>query len=206
MRADGKMDVCYNVQTAAGAKHKLLADFEAANQGNDKNLITPMARSVQEALGAESMAVVADGGYESIQDIISARGLGVDVHVAGTDFDICVPAEEGGQSEITAHHNGRRVYIAGRNTALCPMGKVLYPVPRKKGKKRAKDAAGRFKRQVPMAEERFSKKYNEEGLAVKQIRIKPDKALIAQRKCIAEHPFGTIKRGMDTGYCLMNGK
>ena len=82
-RANGKMDVCYNVQTAAGAKHKLPVDFEAANQGNDKNLITPMARSVQEALGAESMAVVADGGYESIQDIISAQGCEVDAHVAG---------------------------------------------------------------------------------------------------------------------------
>jgi len=120
------------------------------------------------------------------------------------------------------------VYIAERNIALRPMGKALYPVPRKKGKKRekgedglgvfynyaacrqcthkrAKDAAGRFKRQVPMAKERFSKKYNEEGSAARQIRIKPDKALIAQRKCIAEHPFGTIKRGMDAGYCLMKG-
>ena len=120
------------------------------------------------------------------------------------------------------------MYIAERNIALRPMGKALYPVPRKKGKKRekgedglgvfrnseacqgcackcTKDATGRFKHQVPMAKGRFSKKYNEEGLVIKQIRIKPDKALIAQRKCIAGHPFGTVKRGMDAGYCLTKG-
>jgi len=221
MPANGKMDVCYNVQTAVDAKNKLIADFEVSNQGNDKNFITPMAAGVQEVLGTETIAAVADGGYESIQDIISARCYGVEAHIAGTDFDICVPAEDGGREEISTHHNGRCVYIGGRNIALCPMGKVLYPVSFKKSKglgvfrnseacqgcacKCTKDVTGRFKHQVPMAQEKFSKEYNDEGLAIKQIRIKPDKTLIAQRKCIVEHPFGTVKRAMDAGYCLTKG-
>jgi hypothetical protein len=197
------------------------------NQGNDKNLITPMAASLQEVLGTEHIAAVADAGYESIQDIISATGLGVEVHVAGTDFDICVPAGEGEQNEIRAHHNGRCVYIGERNIVLCPMGKVLYPVSHKKGRKQekgkgvgvfyhygacqqctqkcTKDARGRYRHQVPMEQGHFSQEYNDERLTVRQIRIKPDKALIAQRKSIAEHPFGTVKRGMDAGYCLMKG-
>jgi hypothetical protein len=57
-----------------------------------------------------------------------------------------------------------------------------------------------------MAEEDFSKSYNEAGLSVKQIRIKGDGGKIKQlRKSIVEHPFGTIKRGMDAGYCLTKG-
>ena len=56
-----------------------------------------------------------------------------------------------------------------------------------------------------MRKEVFSEEYNEQGLTVKQIRIKPDKEKIKLRKSIVEHPFGTIKRTMDAGYCLTKG-
>lgn len=37
------------------------------------------------------------------------------------------------------------------------------------------------------------------------IRIKPDKEKLKQRKCIVEHPFGTIKRGWGFSYMLLQG-
>ena len=218
-----KMDVCYNVQTAVDTQNKLIVDFAVTNHANDKNSITPMATSVKALMGVETIAVVTDAGYESIQDIMAAMNQGVDVHVAGTDFDICVPAAEGEQTAITGHHNGRCVYIADRNIALCPMGNVLYPkyhtknsrdekgvffnyaACKKCANKCTKDVRGRCQHHVPMAEADFTKEYNDQGLTVKQVRIKPDPALVKQRKAIIEHPFGTIKRAMDAGYCLTKG-
>jgi len=219
-----KMDVCYNVQTAVDAKNKMIVDFEVSNQGNDKNFITPMAKSSQELLGTGAITVVADAGYESIGDILNAKNQGIDAHVAGTDFDICLPAKEGEETKISSHHEGRCVYIAERNIALCPMGNVLYPAfhttHKKKGSrgvfhnypaciqctcKCTTNARGRTKYQISMAKENFSKEYNDQNLTVKQVRIKPDKEIIKQRKSIVEHPFGTIKRAMDTGYCLTKG-
>jgi len=217
-----KMDVCYNVQTAVDAKNKLIADFEVTNQVNDKNYITPMAEKAKEVLETETIVAVVDAGYESIQDITRAASKGVDVHVAGTDFDICVPAKEGEGTEITSHHEGRCVYIAERNISLCPMGKVLYPVFFTKSKggdgvfynyeaceactcKCTKDARGRFRHRITMKKENFSRTYDDKGLEIKQVRIKPDKAIIKQRKSIVEHPFGTIKRSMEAGYCLTKG-
>jgi hypothetical protein len=219
-----QMDVCYNVQTAVDARNKLIVDFEVTNQGNDKNFIQPMAASVKEQMETETIAVVTDAGYESIQDIMAAMKAGVEVHVAGTDFDICVPAEPGEQIEIHAHHNGRCVYIAGRNIALCPMGNVLYPAFHTKHQTKSDkgvfynneackqcpckcttDARGRFRYKIPMAREDFTKEYNDQDLAVKQIRIKAEAAMVKQRKSIVEHPFGTIKRAMDAGYCLTKG-
>ncbi|MCL2472813.1 MAG: transposase, partial [Treponema sp.] len=217
-----KMDVCYNVQTAVDAENKLIVDFEVSNQGNDKNFIAPMAKKAQEILETEKITAVADAGYESIGDILKAREQGVDVHVAGTDFDVCIPAKEGEASkEITSHHKGRCVYIRERNIALCPMGNVLYPSSHKRNKKKGpwgvfrnseackqcpsrctKDASGRIDYLVPMKKEDFSKEYNAQNLAVKQIRIKPDKEIVKLRKSIVEHPFGTVKRAMDAGYCL----
>ena len=224
MTGNGKTEVSYNVQAAVDAKHKLVAEFEVTNQGNDKNQITPMAVSAKELLGAERIAAVADGGYDSAQDIVSAMSAGVEVHVAGTDFDVCVPAGDGGQAEISGHHNGRCVYIAERNIALCPMGHALHPMSFKMSKSKGgrgvfsnyaackecacrctKSIRGRMQYEVPMAKRDFTKEYNDSDLTVKQVRIAANKEIVEQRKSIVEHPFGTIKRGMDSGYCLTKG-
>jgi transposase len=221
MSSYGKMEVSYNIQTAVDAKNKLIVDFEVTNQGNDKNFITPLATSTKELLEIETLTAVMDAGYDSIPDIFAAKNQGIDVHVAGTDFDICIPAEPGEEVEISSQHNGRCLYIAERNIALCPMGKVLYPrfFSKKKGWavfhhldacrqcscKCTTAASGCVHYQVPMAEADFSKKYDEEGLVIKQIRIAPNKEIVKQRKSIVEHPFGTIKRAMDAGYCLTKG-
>lgn len=38
-----------------------------------------------------------------------------------------------------------------------------------------------------------------------RIKIKPDKEKIKKRKCVVEHPFGTIKRWSDASYVLLRG-
>lgn len=38
------------------------------------------------------------------------------------------------------------------------------------------------------------------------IKIKPDREKIKKRKCVVEHPFGTIKRWCDGSYLLVKGK
>ena len=219
MMANGKTDVCYNVQTAVDAENKLIVEFEVTNNASDDNQITPMAAKAKEILEADALTAVLDAGYDSIQDIVAATNLGVDVHVAGTDFDICVPSDELAEA-ITAHKDGRPVYFAERNIALCPMGKVLYPGFYKKSRghgvfhnrkacegcscKCTREMRGR-RYQVPMAESAFSKECDDKGLHARRVRIRPDAAKVGLRKSVAEHPFGTIKRGMDAGYCLTKG-
>ena len=38
-----------------------------------------------------------------------------------------------------------------------------------------------------------------------EARLRRVPALFRQRKALAEHPFGTMKRGMDQGYFLLKG-
>ena len=221
MLANGKMDVCYNVQTAVDAKNKLIIEFEVTNNANDLNQMTPMAEKVQEILETKEIAFAADAGYASVSDIAAAVQIGIDPNVAGTDYDICVPAQDDKATEITSHNNGRCVYLKERNIAVCPMGKVLYPEHYLKEKGEAefqnsqacKECRCRcttekrsFRYRFIMAEEKFSKDYNDKDLIVKQVHIKPKKEIYEQRKSLSEHPFGTIKRSMDSGYCLMKGK
>ena len=111
MLANGRMDVCYNVQTAVDAKNKLIAEFEATNNANDKNLITPTAQQVKETLDVENFKVTAGKGYASASDAAAAMQIGVQPHIAGVDCGICIPVEDAEQSEITSHVNGKCVFI-----------------------------------------------------------------------------------------------
>jgi transposase len=221
MPSNGKMDVCYNVQAAVDSKHKLIAEFEVTNNANDMNQLTPMMEKVQDILEVETIAAAGDAGYASASDIASAVQLGVEVHVAGTDYQICIPSTEEEASEITSHTNGRCVYVKERNIAICPMGKTLYPKHYKKSKGEAvffnKEACETcpcrctkekraFRYQFVMAESDFTQDCNDKDLHVKQIHIKPKKEIYDLRKSLSEHPFGTIKRNMDAGYCLLKGK
>jgi len=221
MLANGKMDVCYNVQTAVDAKNKLIAEFEVTNNPNDKNLLTPMAEQVKETLCADSFMITADKGYASACDVASAMQIGVAPHVAGVECDICIPVKGEQPPEITSQVNGKCVYLKERNIAICPMGKVLYPAYYKKAKgeavfnnrKACKTCICRCSTErqglrfyLVMDESDFSTKYNEEELVVKQVHIKANKEIYKQRKSLSEHPFGTVKRSMDCGYCLVKGK
>jgi transposase len=104
---------------------------------------------------------------------------------------------------------------------LCPMGQVLRPAFYKKREGKGvfvnrevckgctcrctKETRGK-RHEVPMAEAAFSTSCNDRGLSVKQVRIHGERGIVKERKSIVEHPFGTIKRAMEAGYCLMKGK
>ena len=47
--------------------------------------------------------------------------------------------------------------------------------------------------------------YDDKDLHFKQVTYSADKMLLRKRKMIVEHPFGTIKRSMDSAYCLLKG-
>ncbi len=221
MPANGKMDICYNIQAAVDGKHKLITEFEVTNKANDKNQLTPIAEKAKEILEVETIKATADKGYAGATDIASAIGKGIESHVAGTDYDICIPVTEGEDSEITSHDDGKSVYIKERNIAICPMGTILYPRYYKKSRGEAvfrnppvcktcicPCSSGKDRKisyMVPMAFSDFRLTYDDQDLKVKQVHIKADKELYKHRKSLSEHPFGTIKRAMDNDYCLLKG-
>ncbi|MCL2410535.1 MAG: IS1182 family transposase [Treponema sp.] len=222
MKYHGDTVVGYNVQTAVDSLNKLIVEFEVTNQAQDKNLLSPMAISAKEMLEAEELSAVSDAG-DSASDIVNCIENGITPHVAhidGGDIQVCVETEEAEIVPIESHTNGRCVYIAKRNVAVCPMGQILYPGSYKKRARAALFRNGRacskclckctkekYKAfEIMMKKSEFSKEYDDTNLRVKQITISSDKAILKQRKCIAEHPFGTVKRAMDAGYLLTKGK
>ena len=57
-----------------------------------------------------------------------------------------------------------------------------------------------------LAPQNTKKRGHFEKVKLVRITFRPDRTKINERKCISEHPFGTIKRTMNASYFLLRGK
>jgi transposase len=220
MKTKDGLDVCLNIQTAVDGKNNMVVEFEVENQVLDKNLMGPMAERAAEILEVETLTVVADKGYDSASDVAGLARKGFSPQVAGANYDICIPCTAEESETVTTYGEGRTVYIPERNIFICPLGKPLYPSSYSKNKQLAKycnrkacshcphkcttERGKTAERHIKQAD--FSKEFDDQELHIRQIKIRADKDIVGQRKCIAEHPFGTVKRALDIGYLLLKGK
>lgn len=173
-------------------------------------------------LSPDHITSIADTGYNVGTDIAECIMNNIEPHVSmKEDFlTFCIPVKEEEAEEPTTYENGRLIYLKDRNVVVCPMGKCLLPTTYRKSRgvaiyaspkacnhctKNCVNGTSAKKFERTMKIEEFSREYNADDLYLKQIIVKRDKKLLRRRKAIVEHPFGTLKRTMDSGYCLMKG-
>ncbi|WP_107504148.1 IS1182 family transposase, partial [Metapseudomonas resinovorans] len=63
--------VGYNVQAAVDTKHHLIVTHEVTNDGVDRDQLSAMAQQARDAMGVESLSVVADRGYFKSEEILA---------------------------------------------------------------------------------------------------------------------------------------
>ena len=69
--------VGYNVQTAVDTKNHLIVAHEVTNLGHDRTLLATMSNQARDALGVETVTVVADRGYFSGRQILACEQSGI---------------------------------------------------------------------------------------------------------------------------------
>src|SRR5882672_12349227 len=67
----------YNVQAVVDDKHKLIVAGEVVNDSSDVNQLHAMAKAAKEALGAETLQVLADEGYYSSAELKACEDDGI---------------------------------------------------------------------------------------------------------------------------------
>ena len=215
--------ICYNIQSAVDDKNKLILDYEVTNLANDRNLLFFMAEKSKNILNLDNLTVVADKGYFTATDIAKCINNNITPHVSNKNgkVSMCILSDDN-QNHIGQWQSfrGESVYIKERNLGVCSIGQLLFP----RGYLKTENAAvfsnvkackkcpyhdkciKTFKRlKVKMPRESFSKKYDDRDLFLKQINYSSDQNILKKRKTIVEHPFGTIKRHLNSGYCLLKG-
>jgi transposase len=65
----GTKGPAYNVQSAVDAKHGVIVAHEVTEEATDNRSLQPLAEAAREALGVETLKVVADAGYSNGEQI-----------------------------------------------------------------------------------------------------------------------------------------
>lgn len=117
MMTRGTGIVGYNVQTAVDAKHHLIVAHEVTNVGSDRDQLSSMAKQAREAMGLETLSVVADKGYFKSEEILACHDADI---VAYVPKSMTSGAKADGRFNNDAFH-----YDAERNEYICPAGQAL---------------------------------------------------------------------------------
>lgn len=201
-------EVSYNVQTAVDSKHKLIAAYEVTNERNDLGQLAVMALQAKEALQVAELTVLADGGYFEGNALKECEQAGI------TTFVSVPKSKEAERLGIFAQ--GQFRYDQERDLYVCPQGEELHWTKTTNDRarnKKLKVYATKACAQCPLRAQCTTSKYGrkikrwvDQGVIDRlRERIRGQPELLKQRKTLAEHPFGTIKRGMNQGYFLLKG-
>ena len=207
MKTSKGSDVCYNVQTVVDSKHKLIAAYEVTNEGNDLGQLANMGKQGQEALGVKEVILLADGGYFEGNTIKECEDAGIITYL---------PIPQSAEAEKHGVFPADRfIYDELRDLYVCPQGEELtfrrFETARNKEFRVYRTNACS---KCPLRAQCTTSKKNPRRLrrwvhypVVERLgaRNRGQPELLKERKKLAEHPFGTIKRAMDQGYFLMKG-
>ena len=195
--------VGYNVQTAVDAKHHLIATHEVTNVGHDRSALHHMACKAKQAIGAESISVVADRGYYNSTEIYACENAEITTYLPKVQTSGNMAKGQFGKRDFK--------WIAKDNEYECPAGERLkwrFKVE-EKGKTNHKYWSSSCPR-CAMKEQCTTGKYrrvtrweHEEVLDTVQARLDREPERMRARRETVEHPFGTIKSWMGATHFQM---
>ena len=201
-----KVGVGYNGQIAVDARHKLIAAAEVVNEPTDHGQLAPMAAAAKEALGVEKLKAVADGGYYDHGQIAACAGIGVESYV---------PRPRKGSAEAGGRFGKEEFsYDANTDTYRCPGSHTLSRETAwlKRGEPHLAYANPDACRNCALKAQCTTGAYRRitrwEGEAIVEAmhaRVAAHPEVIAQRKAIVEHPFGSIKFWQEQRTFMMCG-
>lgn len=196
--------VAYNAQIAVDGAHHLIAAFDVTSECNDEALLYPMAEKVKEALGVESLTVVADTGYSSGEQGELCKSAKITAIVPRADT-----VNPYGKEFFS---RARFAYDVQTDTYRCPAGALLSVhrtsyTEQKKEYWNTKACRGcPLKSQCTRSGKRtIVRSFHENAREAMHLRAMADPKWMALRRGIVEHPIGTMKWMMGYPKFLLRG-
>ena len=207
MRVGHDVEVSYNVQIVVDHKYKLVIEHGVTNEVTDQGQLFTMAQKGKELLGVETLEVVADRGYYNGEEVKACEQSGMTVYVPQPNNSSNLKRGLFTKEDFT--------YDPEKDCYRCPAGKELshrFNSVEQGRPVRSYEVFGcnscELKSQCSINKKgrrRITRWVDEAILEGMARRVAENPAKIELRKCLAEHPFGTIKRAMNQSYFLMRG-
>ncbi|MET0101000.1 MAG: IS1182 family transposase [Sedimenticola sp.] len=203
MKTRGNGIVGYNVQAAVDGQNHLIITHEVTNRGSDRAQLSNMAKKAKAVLGSDELAVVADRGYYSGEEILACEESGIRVYL---------PKNQTSGNQAKGYFGKRDfIYQLDVDEYVCPAGeRAIYRFSRvERGMtiRRYWSSACIECSMKPKCTQglyrRISRWEHEAVLDTVEARLdhKPDMMKI--RRSTVEHPFGTIKSWMGATHFQM---
>jgi transposase len=207
MRVGHGVEVSYNLQIVVDHKYKLVLEHEVVNEVTDQGQLSTMAKKAKETLGVEALEVVADRGYYNGEEVKASEQSGITAYVPKPNNSSNLKRGLFTKEDF--------VYDAAKDCYRCPAGKELsyrFDSVEQGRSVRCYEIFGcnncELKSKCSInkrGRRRITRWVDEAILEAMERRVADHPEKLELRKCLAEHPFGTIKRAMDQGYFLMRG-
>jgi hypothetical protein len=198
-------EICYNVQTAVDAKHKLMVACEVTNDPGDRDWRSPMALQAKAVLACRFDAV-ADVGDDHGHEVRACLEAGITPYVPRP-----ITSANG---KLGLFSKDGFTYDRATDTYQCPAGAPLTcrfdTVERGRHLRYYATSACTGCALKPRCTRhkggrRITRGVDEQLLEEMAQRVRSRPEVMKRRKELVEHPFGTMKRGWDPGDFLMRG-
>jgi transposase len=203
-----RVGVGYNVQVAVDAKHDLIVEAQVVQAANDRAQLSAMALAAKKELGVEKLQAVADAGYHEAGQLEACEAAGIETYVPDQ-------GKSSGRSKEgkTVYPKEAFIYDRATDSYRCPGAQRLERGHENqcKGKNRILYYNRRACQVCPLkaqctnsAYRQIARLVNEAVVERQAQRVAAHRELVAQRKEIVEHVFGSLRNwGHDT--FLMKG-
>jgi hypothetical protein len=194
------------VQTVVDSKYHLIGEHAVTNAVSDQGQLLPMALAAQEVLGVETLDVVTDRGYYDGDQVQQCETHGITVYTAKPHT-----SRNGKQGLYTKEDFG---YDAESDVYHCPAGQeLLYRFSTVEDGRPMRYYESSACRTCPLKSQctrnqrnrRITRAGYEDALDRMAQRVRDHPEIMQWRMQLAEHPFGTLKRGWHHGYFLCRG-
>jgi hypothetical protein len=207
MKNNGSLDICYNIQSVVDAENHFVIDISTTNDINDQNQLYIMAKDSADLLDVNDSTVIADTGYYNGTEIKNCIDDGMTVYIKKAKANNSTKDNEF-RKEKFAYDNDRDLYI-------CPAGNELsfYENTSKNGMKYKKykcmDCQScKYKDScTSSASGRTIQRWEHENILEEVFQnTLANNDIYKKRRCIVEHPFGTVKRSLGYSFFLRRQK
>ena len=193
MKTRGTGIVGYNVQTAVDAEHHLIVAHEVTNTGSDHHQLHHMAQQAKEAIGAETLDVVADRGYFTSEELLACEQSQITTYLP--------KPQTSGSTKKGLFGKRDFIYHAKEDEYECPAGERLIRrfETQEKGLTLHKYWSSHcpncsMKSQCTTSTYRRVTRWEHEAvLEAIEARLDREPERMRTRRETVEHPFGTLK-------------
>ena len=188
--------VGYNVQTAVDATHHLIVTHEVTNVGHDRHQLHHMAQQAKEAIGLETLEVVADRGYFKGEELLACEQSKITTYLP--------KPQTSGSTKKGFFSKRDFIYKAEGNEYECPAGERL--IWRFETEENGLTLHKYWSSHCPNCSmksqcttgtyRRVTRWEHEAVLEAAEARLDREPERMRTRRETVEHPFGTLKAWM----------